>query len=236
MNELNCIIVEDEPLAVEILEEYIDDVPFLKRIASCQDALVALDVIQRQEVHVVFLDLHLPKLKGFDFLKTLNHPPQVIVTTAYHQYALDGYELNVVDYLIKPIAFNRFLQAVNKLRSPLAGEAEKITTSEPTELFFNVNKKNVKVKLNEILFIESHKEYIKIYTEGEVFLTKIQIGQVLIKLPPNDFHRIHRSYIICFDKITAYTASTVEIKNHIIPIGRSYRELFSNRIRLRFAN
>src|SRR3954465_1054737 len=157
MQQFNCLIVEDEPIAAEILEDYISQVPFLQLIAICNDAIHALEVIQRERIDLMFLDIHLPKLKGLHFIQTLTYSPKVIITTAYQEYALQGYELNVVDYLLKPIEFSRFIMAVNKLKQQKEN-AIKDTVAAPTErafLFFNVGKKKVKMYLDEILYIES---------------------------------------------------------------------------------
>ena len=223
---LSCLILEDEPLAAEILSDYIRDAPGLELAGVCSDALFALEFLQRQPVDVMFLDIHLPKLKGLDFLKTLSHPPQVILTTAYHEYALEGYELAVTDYLLKPIEFNRFLKAVQKLRHPVAQEA--LPATQPTERaahFFNVGKKRVKVYFDEILYAESLKEYVRIFLPDRSVVTKMQLGELESLLGDGGFVRIHRSFLVAKSKITAYAATEVEIAGKTLPIGRSYREV-----------
>lgn len=228
MQQYNCIIVEDEPLAAEVLQDYIRQVSFLNLKAICSDAIFALETLQQEKIDLIFLDIHLPKLKGLDFLKTLKHPPQVIITTAYHEYALQGYEFNVVDYLIKPVEFSRFLTAVNKLKT----EPGKSTVYQPMladverkYLFFNVSKKRVKVYLDEILYIESLKEYIRIYTKNRHILTKFQLGEIEALLDKSHFIRVHRSFIVAKDKIEAFTATDLEINGKQVPVGRSYKEL-----------
>lgn len=228
MQLYNCIIVEDEPLAAEVLQDYIRQVSFLNLKTSCSDAIFALEILQREKIDLIFLDIHLPKLKGLDFLKTLKHPPQVIVTTAYHEYALQGYEFNVVDYLIKPIEFSRFLTAVNKLKNEsgiVAVPQKNPPESERKFLFFNVSKKRVKIYFDEVLYIESLKEYIRIYTRTKNILTKFQLGEVEELLDKSNFIRVHRSFIVAKDKIEAFTATDLEINGKMIPIGRSYKEL-----------
>lgn len=223
----NCIIVEDEPLAAEVLQDYIKQVPFLELKGVCNDAIFAMEMLQKQPVDLMFLDIHLPKLKGFDFIKTLKHPPHIIITSAYHEYALQGYEYNVVDYLLKPIEFNRFLMAVNKLRQSPVPEiriSSLMQSADRAHLFFNVSKKKVKVYLDDILYIESLKEYIRIFTSNKTILTKFQLGQIEELLAKNNFLRIHRSFIVAKDKIDAFTATDVEISGKQIPIGRSYKE------------
>lgn len=221
---IRCLIVEDEPLAAEILQDYIQDVPGLKLAGVCQDALYAMDFLKREPVDVLFLDIHLPKLKGLDFLKTLAQPPQVILTTAYHEYALEGYELNVVDYLLKPIEFNRFLKAIQKLKKNQSTEAVDIAQSERPYHFFNVNKKRVKIYFDEILYIESLKEYVRIFTAEDSIVTKFQLGEIERFLSDENLLRIHRSFIVAKDKIKAYTATEIEVGETSLPIGRSYRE------------
>src|SRR3954452_3199297 len=159
MQRMTCIIVEDEPLAAEVLEDYINQVPLLQLVTKCGDAILALEVLQKEKVELVFLDIHLPKLRGLDLLKTLDNPPKIIITTAYQEYALQGYELNVVDYLLKPIEFSRFIMAVNKLKQQKKTVSSTNTAIERAFLFFNVGKKKVKMYLDEILYIESLKEY-----------------------------------------------------------------------------
>jgi len=221
MQKFNCIIVEDEPLATEVIQDYIAQVPFLELKESFSDALFATDYLQHQSVDLIFLDIHLPKLKGLDFISTLQHPPQIILTTAYHEYAIKGFELNVLDYLLKPIEFNRFLKAVNKLNHT---DNLNMNTIERKSMFFNVNKKNVKIFLDEILYIESLKEYVRIVTPSKSIVTKFQLGQIETLLSNQDFIRIHRSYMISKHKIDAYTATDVEINGKHIPIGRGFKD------------
>jgi DNA-binding LytR/AlgR family response regulator len=227
MHRYNCIIVEDEPLAAEVIRDYILQVPFLQLKGICTDALYAMDLLQKEKIDLVFLDIHLPKLKGLDFIKALKKPPQIIITSAYQEYALQGYELNVVDYLLKPIEFNRFVMAVNKLKERDIVEASPtpVPVTERASLFFNVSKKRVKMYIDEILFIESLKEYIRITTKDKSILTKFQLGQIEEMLAKNGFIRVHRSFLVAKNKIDAFSATDVEINGRQIPIGRSYKEL-----------
>lgn len=230
MEKFNCLIIEDEPLAAEVLEDYMRQVPFLELKGTCTDALYAMERLQQEKIDVVFLDIHLPKLKGLDFIKTLKNPPQIIITTAYREYALDGYELNVVDYLLKPVSFKRFLMAVNKLRTHRVAEEPVAAVNMPdrVHLFINVNKKRVKIYLAEILYIESRKEYINIVTKERSFLTKFQLGEIEEQLAKNNFLRVHRSFIVSKERIDAYSATEIEIAGMQIPIGRSYKEIVIN--------
>ncbi|GAB5554299.1 MAG: LytTR family DNA-binding domain-containing protein [Saprospiraceae bacterium] len=222
----SCLIIEDEPLAAEVIRDYISEVTFLDLKGICTDALDALDLLQRTPVDVLFLDIHLPKLKGLPFLKTLSYQPQVILTTAYHQYTLDAFEIGVVDYLVKPIEFMRFLKAVNKLQFKQE-QGFKAPTLEPLPQrpfrFFNVNKKMVRIFFDEILYVESLKEYCRIFTAQENWVTRGQIGEMEAIFQAHRFMRIHRSYLVAIDKIKAYSTSKITVENKDLPIGRSYK-------------
>ena len=237
MQQYNCIIVEDEPLAAEVLQDYILQVPFLQLKGICADAIYAMEMLQTEKIDLIFLDIHLPKLKGLDFIKTLKHPPHIIIVSAYHEYALQGYEYNVIDYLLKPVEFSRFLMAVNKLKQPAAIESNiqvASYTGERPYLFFNVSKKKVKIFLDEVLYIESLKEYIRIFTKTKSILTKFQLGQIEEVLAKNNFLRVHRSFIVAKDKIEAFSAIDIEINGKQIPVGRSYKDLVQSTTVLMF--
>jgi DNA-binding LytR/AlgR family response regulator len=228
MQIFSCIIVEDEPLAAEVLQDYIHQVPFLKLVDCCSDAFYAMECLQKFDIDLMFLDIHLPKMKGLDLIKVLKKPPRVIVTSAYQEYALQAFEFNVIDYLLKPVEFSRFLMAVNKLEQrkeillPMKAIALR---AERLHLFFNVGKKKVKVFLDEIMYIESMKEYIRVHAKNKSVLTKFKLGQVEGLLNENNFLRIHRSFIVAKDKIEAFSATDVEVDGKQLPIGRSYKEL-----------
>lgn len=225
MQHYKCLIVEDEPLAAEVLQDYIRQVPFLKLIKTCSDAIYAMETLKEEKIDLVFLDIHLPKLKGLDFIKSLTNPPHIIITSAYHEYALEGHELNVLDYLLKPIEFKRFLKAVNRL-SAVQEHTEDVSQkpSEREYLFFNVSKKKVKIFLDEILYIESLKEYIRVCTRQKTIITKFQLGEIEEILSRSNFLRVHRSFIVAKDKIDAFTATDVEVSGKQLPIGRSYKD------------
>jgi DNA-binding LytR/AlgR family response regulator len=226
--------VEDEPLAAEILQDYVHQISFLQLKGICRNAIEAMELLQSHKIQVIFLDIHLPRIKGIDFVKTLKNPPLVIITSAYQEYALQGYELNVVDYLLKPIEFNRFLTAVNKIKTNIehgsnnsvAGRSDNLanTEQEKGHLFFNVSKKKVKIYVDDILYIESLKEYIQIVTTNKTILTKFQLAQIEELLTKMKFIRVHRSFIVSKSKIDAFSATEVEIAGKEIPIGRSYKE------------
>ena len=229
MSNITCIIIEDEPLAVKVLSDYIQQVPFLELQSTFKDAILATDYLRNNTVDLIFLDIHLPKLKGMAFLKTLTNPPAVIITTAYHQYAVEGFNLNVTDYLLKPIEFERFLVAVNRVRT---ARTEKIKTPAEQDgkdfIFLNVQKKKVKILFSEIVYIESQREYIKIVTTKRDFISKMTTHEIESLLPGHLFKRIHRSFIISVRKIESYTADMVEVNGISIPIGRGYRDIIEN--------
>ena len=229
MSKIKCIIVEDEPLAVKVLTDYISQVPFLELHGSFKDAILATDYLRSNAVDLIFLDIHLPKLKGMAFLKTLTNPPAVIITTAYHQYALEGFNLNVTDYLLKPFEFERFLVAVTRVKITQTEKHRSI--EEPAEkdhLFLNVQKKKVKILFSEILYIESQREYIKIVTTKKEYISKMSTHEIESLLPANLFKRIHRSFIVSVSKIESYTAEAVEVNGISIPIGRGYKDVIDN--------
>ncbi len=231
MQLYNTIIVEDEPIAAEILVDYIQQVPFLNKVAVCTDAIYAMEVLQKEKIDLMFLDIHMPKIKGMEFIKMLKFPPQIIITSAYNEYALQGFELGVLDYLLKPIEFNRFLMAVNKLQHqpPMPYTPQQAFITEKPSIFFNVNKKRIRVPLDTILYIEGLKEYVKIFTtNGKTIITKTQLSHLEQELGKSGFIRIHRSFIVSKNKIDAYSAADVEIMGKSIPIGRGYKELIQS--------
>jgi len=229
MSKIKCIIIEDEPLAVKVLSDYISQVPFLELQAKFKDAILATEYLRHNTVNLIFLDIHLPKLKGIAFLKTLSNPPAVIITTAYHQYAVEGFDLNVTDYLLKPFEFARFLLAVNKVKT---AQNEKKKPNEIEEIkdfiFLTVQKKKVKILFSEIVYIESQREYIKIVTTKKEYLSKMSTNEIETLLPANLFRRIHRSFIVSIGKIESYTAKIVEVNGVSIPIGRGYDNIIEN--------
>jgi DNA-binding LytR/AlgR family response regulator len=228
MLKYNCLVVEDEPLAAEILVDYISQVPFLELKSVCSDAIYAMEILQTEKIDLIFLDIHLPKLKGMDFLESLKVPPSIIITSAYKDYALQAFDAGVIDYLLKPIRFNRFLKAVGKMNQPNrvhSGESGGNGATERKHVYFNVGKKRVKVYIEEIIFIESVREYVRITMPEKTILVKYHITEMEELLAKDNFLRCHRSFIVSKSKITAFTATEVEIGGKQIPIGRSYKEV-----------
>lgn len=219
---IKCIVVEDEPLAMDLMVDFISQVPFLKLEKTCTDAIAAMKILNEKKIDLIFLDIHLPKLKGLDFLSTLKNPPMVIITTAYHEFALKSYDYNVLDYLLKPIEFSRFMVAVQKAASQSNKEIISPEESKDDGLFFTVNKKKARISFHSIIYIESQRENVKIVTENNIIQTRIAISELEKQLPEN-FLRIHRSYIVSKIKIDFVDAQEIEIRGKRLPIGRSYK-------------
>ncbi|MCE3226064.1 MAG: DNA-binding response regulator [Bacteroidetes bacterium] len=227
---MNCLIIEDEPLAAEVLKDYIGQLPGLNLVGICGDVFSATEKLRTSKIDVLFVDINLPKVNGLDFIKTLKGNYHIILTTAYHQYALDGFNLNVVDYLLKPIEFTRFLQAVHKVNE----RSQSIIVDQQKErpfYFFNVDKKQVKVFADEIVYIESLKDYVKIHTGDKNIVTKFQIGELENFLHEPGFVRIHKSFIVNLEKVTAYNAAEAELGSVKLPIGRTYKGTLDQLIR-----
>lgn len=222
-----CLLVDDEPLAIEVLEKYIEAVDQLQVVGTCRNAFQAMEFLQKNHVDLIFLDIHMPKLTGTSFVRTLQHPPKIIFTTAYKEHAIDAFELDAVDYLLKPISLERFLRAVNKLTQTTFTHPEEmpvISQNASGFIYFRSDRKMVKLFYDEILYIESIKDYIKIVREGNApLLVKQSISATEELLPPHLFLRIHRSFIVAIQKITAFTNNDVEIQRVEIPIGRLYK-------------
>lgn len=225
-----CLIVDDEPLARDLMRSHIEKLENFQIVAECGDAMKALQELRTQSVDLMFMDIQMPQITGIEFLKTLKNPPKVIITTAYREYAVDGFELDVVDFLLKPITFERFLKAVNKYYQVNGEESNNHTTSmnnhnnnEDPFIYVKENKKVLKVHLNEILYVEGLSEYVQIYTQNKKIVTKNSMTNMADKLPDHEFMRIHKSYIVSLSKIQAFTTSSVEIPGKQLPIGRSYK-------------
>jgi DNA-binding LytR/AlgR family response regulator len=222
---LNCLIVDDEPLAIKVLETHIANISSLIVCGSCFNAFSAMDFLKQEKIDLIFLDIHMPKLMGHEFLRTLRNPPKVIFTTAYKEYALDAFELEAVDYLLKPITLERLLKAVNKItevKMTTVPEEKNIVDNDGF-LYFRADRKMVKARYNDIIYIESMKDYIKIVrVNDKPLLVKQSISSLENVLPTHLFLRIHRSYIIALNKVTAFTNHDVEIGGIEIPIGRLY--------------
>lgn len=224
--KIKCLVVDDEPLAIRLIEKHIAKIDNLEVVATCNTALKAFEILNLQKIDLMFIDIKMPNITGIEFLKNLKNPPKTILTTAYRDYAIEGYDLGVVDYLLKPITFERFLKAVDKFLSETA-KSEVKSKESVTDDFILVKSgiKNYKINMNDIVYIESLKDYIKINMVGDKNITsKYKIGDIQQELNEDNFLRIHRSFIINTSKITAFTMNEIEVSNIEIPIGASYKE------------
>src|SRR6476661_1693056 len=227
---IKCLIIDDEPPAREVLKRYVEQLPMLHLSGECSNAIQAIGMLQQQDIDLLFLDIRMPQLNGIDFLRTLNMPPKIIFTTAFAEYAVEGYELDIADYLMKPIRFDRFIKAVTKAfpKQPTLVSEEKIQPIEEknnTESFvyFRADRKMVKVLLNDILYIESMKDYVKVCTSHNTIITKQSLASVEAMLPEKSFIRTHRSFIVSIQHINTFTNEIIEINKTEIPIGKLYR-------------
>lgn len=246
MTKLKCIAVDDEPLALDIIEDYVSKVPFLELVKRTENAIEALQMVQEGGIDLVFLDIQMPELTGIQFLKIANGKADYILTTAYSQYALESYDLNVSDYLLKPIAFDRFYKAVEKVHNrlkikaptdippiqPLFAAAPAVPAANPIQdfIFVKTEHKIQKIELDDILYIEGLKDYISIFTKTERVITLQNMKKMEESLPKDQFIRVHKSYIIALDKIESIERSRISICSKIIPIGDTYRDEFFKHI------
>lgn len=225
---IKAIIVDDEPLALDVLETYLDRISNVELVARCNNAIEAFEALQKDEVDLIFLDIEMPQLTGIDFIKSLANPPQVIFTTAYPNYALDGYELNVTDYLLKPISFDRFMKAINKaMKQNKRAQAVETNAAESEKadfIFVKADKKLIKIRYEEIFYIEGLKDYVILHTPNGRIVTLQTMKSLEVKLPKDLFKRVHRSYIAQLGQIDAVMGNMLEIKGKHIPIGKSYRD------------
>lgn len=227
-HKISCIIVDDEPMAREILSSFVAKIPQLELIKTCSNAMEAFDIVNNSHIDLIFLDINMPEVSGLSLAKSINKKSKLIFTTAYREYAVDGFDLQAVDYLLKPIAFDRFLQSVNKffeltnMNLPVNSSLEK--TPKNDFIFVRADRKMLKVNFNEILYIESLSDYIKIHTKETTIVTRETISNIETKLPQNEFLRVHRSFIVAISQVTSYTNEYVEIGKKAISISRSYKD------------
>lgn len=226
-----CLVVDDEPMARDVLRRYIEKLPVLQLIGECSNAIDALLFLQTNPVDLIFLDIRMPELLGTEFVQSLCNPPKIIFTTAFKEYALDGFELDAVDYLLKPVRFERFLKAVNKAFPKENQEQDDELLSREKKagtdfIYLRVDRKLVKIILSEVLYIESARDYVRVFTKDKSYITRQTISSVEAMLSGNDFVRIHRSFIISVTQIKSFTNELVEIGNKELPIGKLYRNSF----------
>jgi DNA-binding LytR/AlgR family response regulator len=232
MKKLNCLLVDDEPPALEILRTYIASTPTLHIAGECNHAIDAFQFLQLKEVDLIFLDINMPRLTGTDFLKALANPPKVIFTTAHRDFAVEGFELGAVDYLLKPYSLERFWRAIQRATNTESkiAEREKTETESDRFLYVRADRKMTKVLVNEILYIESLKDYVKIFLPDRHIVTKQTITSLEDMLPEENFVRVHRSFVVSISKIESYTQHTIFIGKSEIPVGPLYRQVFLQKV------
>jgi len=222
---LRCVIIDDEPIARKGLKEYIQDASFLQLAGEFDNPLKAADLLMQEKIDLLFLDIQMPKMTGMEFLKTLTHPPMVIFTTAYPQYAVEGFEWNAIDYLLKPFSFERFWKAVSKARSMQEAIAQPATaTEEPGYFFIKSDNKLIKILYDDILFVEALQNYVAVYTTGKKYITYLTFHSIEAHLPAGRFVRTHKSYLVAAAKVESIEGNEITIGTHHIPISRTERE------------
>ncbi|MEM1219841.1 MAG: LytTR family DNA-binding domain-containing protein [Bacteroidota bacterium] len=232
MSRIRCLLVDDEPPAIALLQKYAREIEQLEVVGTSHSAVKAFDLLRDRTVDLLFLDIQMPVLNGIDFIKTLRNPPAVIITTAYREYALDGYDLDIIDYLLKPIAFGRFLKAVDRYRDRRR-QPVVVPPAEnplPSHIFCTINRQRQKILLDEILYVESLKDYVRVHTHQERLVIKGNLGSFLQQLPGQQFMRIHRSYAVSVAKVEAFTPSQVSVSGRSLPLGGSYRAAVLERL------
>ena len=226
-----CLIADDEPPARELLAGYIGSIEDLELKGTCKNAMETFAFLQRQPVQLLFLDIQMPQVSGLDLIRSLHERPSIIITTAYREFAADGFELEVLDYLVKPISFDRFLKSVSRFyhyhqRSRPAETAPEENAFDKAYMYCKVNRDLVRIYLKDILYIESIKDYVRIVTDAQQYITYQRIGYMEEKLPSDKFLRVHKSFIVSLQRIDSYNVESVTVGRHALPLGRNYREAF----------
>ena len=237
--EIKALIIDDEPLARNVIKEYAKSIPSLLILGECADAVCASQYLMENELDLLFLDVNMPKISGIDFLRNLKHPPLVILTTAYSEYALEGYELNIIDYLKKPFSFERFFKAClkaieqNSLLNNTNRPIER--TNQSDFIFLKSDKKTIKVNITDICYIEGLGDYIKIYTPTQKYISNLSMKKIISVLPSESFYRIHKSFIVAIDKIESIEGNMIKINNVRLPVGNNFRNEFLQFIKTHLA-
>jgi len=231
---INCIIVDDEPMAREILENHLKRIDSIHIVGSCKNAIEAFNLLNSENIDLIFLDINMPEISGLSFAKSINKKIKIIFTTAYREYALDGFDLKAVDYLLKPISFERLYQSIHKYKNENMIFRQEVSTdisNENADFFFvRSDRKMIKIDFSELDFIESLADYVKIHSNDKMIITRETISSIEAKLPKKDFLRVHRSYIVSINKIESFTNEFIEIRNKAIPISRSYKNDVKHRL------
>ena len=233
--KLRCLLIDDEPPALKVLSSYISNIDGLEIVAQCKNAIEALDVLRQKTVDVIFLDIKMPKILGTDFLKNLSHPPKVIFVTAYRDYAVDGYELDAVDYLVKPVSFERFFRAITKLNRLVGQVAPRATINAKENsdgfVYLKVGRDMKKVFLDDIVYVEGWKDYVKVFlANNKTILVRQSISATENLLSDHMFLRVHRSFVVSLDKVTGYNGVSVQLATKEIPIGRLYKQIVMEKL------
>lgn len=237
---IRCLIADDEPIARQIVANYIEQLPQLTLVGSCKDAFEVMEALRQQEVDLLFLDINMPKLSGLSLLRSLRHQPEVILTTAYAEHALEAFELSVTDYLLKPFSLERFLQAVQKVEDKLAKPSvtpaavpttPSVKDKTTDHLFVKVDRQLIRVELSDIHYVSAYGNYIKIYLDKEVLLSLQTLSEFLVKLPAEDFLQVHKSHLINFNKLQVLEGQRIKIKNEWLPIGKAHRAKLLERMK-----
>ncbi|WP_297092369.1 LytTR family DNA-binding domain-containing protein [uncultured Draconibacterium sp.] len=223
-----CLIIDDEPIAIRVIRKHLSVFSDFGVVAECSNALEALPILQQETIDLIFCDIQMPQLTGIDFIRSLSHPPKIIFTTAYRDYAVDAFELNVVDYLLKPISFERFTKAINhfleqEVQPKEMPHSDDLSAKTRDFIFLKADKKHYKINLSDILYFESLGDYVIAHTAGNKIISKERISHLAETLPARRFIQIHRSYIVSIDKIQSLGPGFVEIKNKKLPVGRNYK-------------
>ncbi len=230
---IRCMIVDDEPHAHEVIKAHLQTIPSMHCVASCFGAPDALLTLRTTPIDLVFLDIQMPKLSGVDWVRALPHPPKIIFVTAFRDFAMDGFELGAVDYLLKPVSFERFVKAVNKvMEQPLVQPSTVMLTPTPGFLYFRADRKMVKVLLKDIRFAESLKDYVRLVTSNGQLVTKLTLSGLMDMLPEENFLQIHRSFVVATEHVQAYSSDAIRIGEHDLPIGPLYREIVRRKLAL----
>ncbi len=237
--KIKCLIVDDETLAQKVIEKYVADISSIEIVGKAKNAMQAMDILNEKEVDLIFLDINMPKMSGLSFLRTLKNPPMIIITTAYREYAYEGFELDVIDYLNKPFSFERFLKAINKVQEKMKSSNSKSNyvldessrqQIDESFIFVKSEKTTYKVNLKDILFFESVGDYVKIYTQDKVIMTYQTLKKLESMLSATHFPRVHKSYIVSISKINSFEGNQININDQNIPIGRNYKQGFNDLI------
>ena len=230
MNPVKCLILDDEPIAAKVIQNYLDKLEGYEVSNICANALQAFEYLQSFKIDLIFLDIQMPRITGLEFLKSLQNPPKVIIVTAYREFAYEGFELDVVDYLLKPVSFDRFLKAIDKYNNQVSDKVQRTrnnlleVNSTDESIWVRADRKNVKIRIDDIRYIEGLKDYVKIFVGNNMIISKAPLKKMESLLPSDGFIRIHRSYLVPVSKITAYNSEGIEIDTITLPIGKMYKE------------